>query len=95
MHCYVTVGPEWLAILAALQGDSESEAVAQELQDRYVTIYRNALAPFSSLPPRELQRRCVAIIGAAEALGRELFRGRLDEPAAATTLASLIVAWLS
>lgn len=95
MHCYVTVGPEWLAILAALQGDSESEAVAQELQDRYVTIYRTALAPFSALPPRELQRRCVAIIGAAEALGRELFRGRLDEPAAAATLASLIVAWLS
>lgn len=95
MRCYTSAGPEWLAILAALKGDSEMEAVQQEVLDRYVTIYRNALAPLSDLPQRELQRRCVAIIGAAEALGRDLFRGRIDEAAAASTLASLIVAWLS
>lgn len=95
MRCYTTLGPEWLAILAALKGDDEMDAVQQELLDRYVTIYRGALAPFSELPPRELQRRCVAIIGAAEALARDMFRGRLDESAAASTLASLIVAWLS
>jgi AcrR family transcriptional regulator len=95
MRCYTTLGPEWLAILAALKGDDEMDAVQQELLDRYVTIYRNALAPLSDLPQRELQRRCVAIIGAAEALGRDMFRGRIDEAAAASTLTSLIVAWLS
>ena len=94
MRCYSQNGPEWLAILAALKGDSAMESVQEELLDRYVTIYRTALAPLTELPPRELQRRCVAIIGAAEALGRDLSRGRLDEPAAAATLTSLIVAWL-
>lgn len=95
MHCYTTVGPQWDAIRAALKGDEEMEAVQQELLDRYVAIYRDAIAPLSSLPPAELHNRCVAIIGAAEALGRDLLRGRMDEATAASTLASLIMAWLS
>jgi AcrR family transcriptional regulator len=95
MHCYATVGPQWHAISAALKSDKEMDAVQQELLDRYVTIYRNALAPFSDLPKRELHLRCVAIIGAAEAMARDMFRGRVDEATAAEALTSLIVKWLS
>ena len=95
MRCYTTVGPTWESIKAALKGDDEMDAVQQELLDRYVTIYRDAFAPLVDLPPAELHHRCVAIIGAAEALARDMFRGRIDEATAASTLASLIVTWLS
>ncbi|AUX41702.1 TetR family transcriptional regulator [Sorangium cellulosum] len=95
MHCCATVGPQWHAILAALKGDEQMEAVEQEILDRYTTIYRDALAPFARLPERELHLRCVAIIGAAEALAADMFHGRVDEPAAAKVLESLIVRWLS
>ncbi len=94
MHCALEVGPEWHAITAALQGDDEMDAVQRELLQRYADIYCDALAPCTQVPRRELERRCVAIIGAAEALARELLLGQTDEATAASTLRSLIVAWL-
>ncbi|NUP14195.1 MAG: TetR/AcrR family transcriptional regulator [Polyangiaceae bacterium] len=95
MHCYTTVGPQWQAITAALKGDEQMDAVQQELLDRYATIYCEALTPYSELPRSELYLRCVAIIGAAEAMARDMFRGRVDEATAAELLTSLIVRWLS
>ncbi len=91
MHCYATAGPEWHAIAAALQGDEHMAAVQQELLDGYVGIYRDTLAPFSPLSARELQLRCVGIIGAAEAISRDMLRGRTDEATAAAALEALIV----
>lgn len=95
MHCVLEVGPEWHAISAALQGDEEMDAVQRELLQRYADIFYDAFAPCTRVPKRELQRRCVAIIGAAEALARELLLGESDEATAAATLRSLIVAWLA
>ena len=91
MHCYASVGPEWHAIAAALKGDEQMDATQQELIDRYVAIYRDALAPFSRLSPEDLYLRCVGIIGAAEAMSRDMIRGRTDETNAAANLAALIV----
>ncbi|MFP2925868.1 TetR/AcrR family transcriptional regulator [Pyxidicoccus sp. 3LG] len=95
MHCYTSMGPEWHAISAALKGDEEMETFQRELLDRYVAFYRDALAPFSSLKKDELHLRCVGIIGAAEAISRDMLRGRVDEATAAATLESLIVSWFS
>jgi len=94
MRCVTQVGREWHAITAALQGDPEMDAVQQELLERYAEIYCDVLAPCTKLPRRELKRRCVAIIGAAEALAREMLLGQLEEEVAASTLRSLIVSWL-
>jgi AcrR family transcriptional regulator len=94
MHCVTSVGGEWQAITAALRGDEEMNAVQRELLERYADIFREALAPCTDLPERELQLRCVAIIGAAEALAQEMLLGRTDEATAAATLASLIGRWL-
>lgn len=91
MHCYATAGPEWHAISAALQGDEHMAAVQQELLDGYVGIYRDTLAPFSPLSAEALQLRCVGIIGAAEAISRDMLRGRTDEATAAAALEALIV----
>jgi AcrR family transcriptional regulator len=94
MRCVTQVGREWHAITAALQGDAEMDAVQHELLERYADIYCEVLAPCTKVPRRELKRRCVAIIGAAEALAREMLLEQLDEETAAATLRSLIVAWL-
>jgi AcrR family transcriptional regulator len=95
MNCCTSAGPEWHAISAALKGDEEMDAFQQELIDRYVAIYCDALAPYSNLPKDELHLRCVGIIGAADAISRDMIRGRVDEPTAAATLASFIVESIS
>ena len=95
MRCYTTVGAEWHAISAAMKGDDEMEAVQQELLDRYVALYRDAFAPYSALPEDELYIRCLGIVGAADAIARDMMRGRIDEGKAAASLASLVVRWLS
>ncbi len=94
MACYLTVGSEAHAITAALSGDGQMEAFHQRLLDRYVAFYRDALTPYSTLPPDELHLRCVGIIGAAEAISRDMLRGRVDEVQAAAALAALIVGGL-
>lgn len=95
MNCFNTVGPEWHAISAALKGDEKMEAFERELIDGYVALYHDALAPFTSLPAPQLRLHCAAIIGAGDAIARDMLRGRIDEATAAATLASLIVKWLA
>ncbi|NTX10856.1 TetR/AcrR family transcriptional regulator [Myxococcus sp. CA051A] len=95
MHCYLTIGPEQHAISAALKGDGQMETFYQTILDRYVDLYRDALAPYCELPKETLRLRCVGIIGAAEAISRDMLRGAISESTAATTLGSLIVSWLS
>lgn len=95
MQCVRTIGREWGAIVAALQGDAEMDAVQHEILEQYAELFCQALAPCTAVPRRDLRRRCVAIVGAAEALGREMLLEQLDEATASKTLGSLIVAWLS
>jgi AcrR family transcriptional regulator len=95
VDCYCAVGPEWHAISAALKGDDEMEKFQQSLIDRYVAIYCDTFAPYCKLSKEELRLRCLAIIGAGDAITKEMSRGRTNEIAAAATLASLIVASLS
>jgi AcrR family transcriptional regulator len=95
MRCVTEVGNEWHSITAALKGDGEMDAVQQEILDRYADIYCDAFARCTNLPKRELKRRCVAIVGAAEGLAREMLLKRLDERSAATTLRTLMEAWLA
>ena len=94
VDCYCTIGPEWHAVSAALKGDEKMEKFQQALTDRYAAIYCDAFAPFTRLPKDELRLRCLAILGAGDAITRELSRGRTTESGAAATLASLIVASL-
>ena len=91
MTCHSASGPEGHAISAALRGDPQMEAVQQDLIDGCIGIFANALAPFSKLSRDALQQRCVGIVGAAEALSRDMTRGKLDEMAAINNLTALIV----
>ncbi|SDX93947.1 TetR/AcrR family transcriptional regulator [Lysobacter enzymogenes] len=92
MSCFRTAGPECHAIFAALKGDEDMERVQRELTAGYVEFYRGLLAPYAKVDEAELHRRCVAIVGAGEALSREMSQGRVEEADAAATLAVLIEA---
>jgi AcrR family transcriptional regulator len=95
IDCYCAVGPEWHAISAALKGDEKLEKFQQALIDRYAAIYCDAFAPYTRLPQEELRLRCLAVLGAGDAITRELGRGRTTESGAAATFASLIIASLA
>ncbi|MHC1548316.1 TetR/AcrR family transcriptional regulator [Phyllobacterium sp. K27] len=95
MACYQTIGAEWSAISAALRGDEVMDEIQCGLIDSYVDLYCSILAPYTEIAADDLRSRCVGIIGAAEAISREMVRDKLEEKAAAAVLQSLIVTWLS
>jgi AcrR family transcriptional regulator len=91
LDCYEALGPEWLAISAALQGADETGAFQQKILDANVALYRQAFADYTQRSTEELRVLCVALIGAAEALTRELGHGRITRAEAAEILSGLIV----
>ena len=95
MACHAALGSEWHAIGAAMQGDAAMHACHERIIDGYVDFFHSALAPVSSLKSEPLRRRCICIIGAAEALSAAMVRGRVSERLAAADLESLIVAALA
>lgn len=90
IHCAATTSGEWRAVSAALSGSGEMGAVHQELIDGYVQLWVSALEPHSALPPDELQRRCVGLVGAGEGLSVMMTRGACSEKKAAKAFSSLI-----
>ena len=90
VHCAADTSGEWQAVGAALAGSADKDAVYQELIDGYVQLFASSLAPFVTLAPAELERRCVGLVGAGEALSAAMVRGSCTEAEAAQALASLI-----
>jgi AcrR family transcriptional regulator len=90
IHCSVDTGGEWHAVRAALAGSEEMGAVHQELLAGYVQLFSATLAPHSQLPPAALQRCCVGLVGAGEALSVLMLSGQCNEQEAATSFSSLI-----
>ncbi|WP_043837298.1 TetR/AcrR family transcriptional regulator [Muricoccus aerilatus] len=95
IHCAADKTDEFHAVGAALAGSEEKAAVFQELLDNSVQMFVSVLRPYSTLPAAELERRCIGLVGAGEALSAELARGRSNEAEAAGALASLIRGGLS
>ncbi|WP_413739026.1 TetR/AcrR family transcriptional regulator [Sodalis sp. RH21] len=90
IHCAANTSGEWHAVGAALAGSGEMEAVYQELIDGYVQLFASVLKPYVTLPPGELERRCIGLVGAGEALSAAMVRGSHRESEAAETFAALI-----
>ncbi|GAU84084.1 TetR/AcrR family transcriptional regulator [Bosea sp. BIWAKO-01] len=92
LSCATSIGPEWHSLSAALKGTEAMEAVQRELVDGYISLYREALAPYAGqLSAEDLHLCCVAILGAAESVSGEVLRGRANEAGATELLAALIV----
>lgn len=90
VHCSADTSGEWHAVGAALGGSAAMGAVHQELIDGYVQLFVAALVPHSTLPPDELHRRCVGLVGAGEALSIMMIGGHCSEQEAADAFSSLI-----
>ena len=67
----------------------------QELLDGYVRLFAAVLQDHVALGPSELERRCVGLVGAGEALSAAMVRGTCTEADAAAAFRSLIVGGLS
>ncbi len=94
MECTFAVGPEWHALAAALKGEAATELEQRKMIDSYVLFCATELSPLSELPAEAVQRRCIGIIGAAEALSDDMIRGGCSKEQAATDLTALIVGCL-
>ncbi|MGQ9370797.1 TetR/AcrR family transcriptional regulator [Azospirillum sp. ST 5-10] len=90
INCAADTTDEFHAVGAALAGSGEKAAVFQELLDNSVGMFVSVLAPHGTLAPAELERRCIGLVGAGEALSAALVRGRCSRSEAVATLASLI-----
>lgn len=90
IHCSADTSGEWHAVGAALAGSEEKAAVYQELLDGSVRLFASVLEPHSTLPSNELERRCIGLVGAGEALSAAMVRGDCSESEAAGAFTSLI-----
>ena len=90
VHCSADTSGEWHAVGAALAGSEEKAAVYQELLDGSVRLFASVLGPHSALSPAELERRCVGLVGAGEALSAAMVRGDCGEAEAADAFTYLI-----
>ena len=95
IHCAADKTDEFHAVGAALAGSEEKAAVFQELLENSVRMFVAVLKPHTSLPPPELERRCIGLVGAGEALSAALVRANGDEAEVAGAFASLIKGGLS
>lgn len=90
VHCAADTSGEIYAVGAALSGSEEMGAVHQQVLAGYVELFATALQPYSPLPPDELHRRCVGLVGAGEALCLMLVAGQCSEQEAAVAFAALL-----
>jgi AcrR family transcriptional regulator len=90
IHCSADTSGEWHAVAAALAGSEEKDAVLQELLDNYVQLFAAVLQPHCALSPSDLERRCVGLVGAGEALSAAMVRGQCSESEAAQAFMALI-----
>lgn len=90
IHCYADTSGEWHAIGAALAGSEDKEVVYQELLDNYVQLFVETLKPFCERSDADIERRCLGLIGAGDALAAAMVRGRCSETEAAEAFAALM-----
>lgn len=80
IKCAADTKGEFHAVGAALAGSDEKAKVFQELLDNSVQMFVSVLSPHNpALPPAEVERRCVALVGAGEALSAALIRETASE----------------
>ncbi len=90
IQCTADTTGEFHAVGAALAGSEEKAAVFQELLKHSVQMFVSVLKPHSSLSPAELERRCIGLVGAGEALSTAMVRGNCSEAEAIKAFTSLI-----
>lgn len=94
MECATTIEPEWHVIGAALRGNAIMEAYQREMREDHAAFYAKTIQPMTERDPADVQRRCVGLIGAMEAMSNELTAGHIGMEDAVEDLTSLILTWI-
>jgi AcrR family transcriptional regulator len=90
IECAGDTKDEFHAVGAALAGSEEKAAVFQELLENCIQMFVSVLGPYSTMPPQELERRCIGLVGAGEALSGALVRGRDSDAPIIASFAALV-----
>lgn len=90
IRCAADIDGEFHAVGGALAGSEEKAAVFQELLANSVAMFVSVLAPHSRLAPDELNRRCIGLVGAGEALAAARLRCDCSEIEAIATFKGII-----
>jgi AcrR family transcriptional regulator len=90
IRCAADTTGDFHAVGAALAGSEEKNAVLQELLDNCVLMFISVLQPHTILAPAKLERCCIGLVGAGEALSAALVRGRCSEAEAISAFTALI-----
>jgi AcrR family transcriptional regulator len=91
VDCVLHVGTAFGAITAALSAIPDTEAFLHAGRERYAEIYLETLERFATLPRRESKAVMVGIIGAAEALTREVMAHRLARAEAVDAIGRIML----
>lgn len=92
IHCASDSNGEVHAVGAALTGSADKAVVLQEMLDHCVTMFITVLEPHSVLMRAELEKVCIGLVGAGEALAGTVVRGRMSEADAVEVFYPLIKA---
>ena len=90
IQCAADKTDEFHAVGAALAGSEEKAAVFQELLDNSVQMFVSVLKAYNTLATAELERRCIGLVGAGEALSAAMVRGKCSESEAIEAFTALI-----
>lgn len=90
IRCATDASGEFFAIGAAMTGNEERARIYRELVDTGVEMFEAVLRPHVRLPDQELQRLCIALVGAGESLSTSVLEGVTTEAEAIATYSRLI-----
>lgn len=90
IRCATDASGEFFAIGAAMTGNEERARIYRELVDTGVQMFEAVLRPHVRMPDLELQRFCVALVGAGESLSSSVLEGMATEAEAIATYSQLI-----
>lgn len=90
MDCRLSTGPEYEEICAALLAYEETKDFLQESRHRFIDEYRVVFSPFVDLGGADGQGVLAGLIGAAEALARDVHTGALSSGEAIGALARIM-----
>ena len=80
MHCYADTSGEWHAVGAALKGSERHGGGAAGAARRVCRPVPSGAGRLTApTVPDVLHLHCVGLVGAAEAISREMVRGKVDE----------------
>lgn len=94
LDCLVGDGPEYEEMRAALLAYDETKDVLRESREAFAGAYREVFAPYVPLDGVRGRAVLSALVGAAEALARDMHEGTVGRRAAIDVLAATMVAAL-